>query len=202
MGNPFGNFVESYSTGGNVDQINERGDYALSAKQRIYGRYTHSHVLSLPDSPFSQICSDRCTEDTVAKQISLGDTFALSPKTILDLHLGYTRYVYLRTPLSEGIDLSQFGPNWAALTPQMTYTHIPQVCVSQTSGTAAGVTAVGALREPEAASALTTIPTAWSRCYPRLWASTLSNSAENIACSAITTTRATILPACSSSMPE
>src|ERR1700690_4133916 len=53
---------------------------------------------------------------------------------ILDLHLGYTRYVYLRTPLSEGISLSQFGPNWAALTPSLTYTHIPQVCVSQTSG--------------------------------------------------------------------
>ena len=58
----------------------------------------------------------------------------LSPKSILDLHFGYTRYVYLRTPLSEGIDLSQFGPNWKALTPQMTYTHIPQVCVSHASG--------------------------------------------------------------------
>jgi len=133
-GNPFGNFVESYSTGGNVDQINERGDYAMSSKQRIFGRYTRSHVLSLPDSPFNQICSDRCTEDTVANQAGLGDTIAISPTKVLDLHLGYTRYVYLRTPLSQGIDLSKFGPNWAALAPQMTYTHIPTVCVSQTSG--------------------------------------------------------------------
>jgi hypothetical protein len=133
-GNPFGNFVESYSTGGNVDQINERVDYSMSSKQRIYGRYTRSHVLSLPDSPFKDICGDRCTEDTVANQAGLGDTIAISPTTVLDLHLGYTRYVYLRTPLSQGIDLSKFGPAWVALAPQMTYTHVPDACVSQTSG--------------------------------------------------------------------
>ncbi|HKW61824.1 MAG TPA: carboxypeptidase-like regulatory domain-containing protein [Candidatus Acidoferrum sp.] len=132
--NPNGNFVESYSTGGDTDQYNGRIDYNLSQKQRIYGRYTHNHILSLPDEPFKDICSDRCTEDTKAHQISLGDTYALSPKTILDVHIGYTRYVYLRTPLSQGIDLSAFGPNWKALTSQMTYTHIPTVCVSQTNG--------------------------------------------------------------------
>jgi Carboxypeptidase regulatory-like domain/TonB dependent receptor len=133
-GNSFGNFVESYSTGGNVDQIDERIDYNLSEKQRIFGRYSRSHVLSLPDSPFNQVCSDRCTEDTLTHQVALGDTILFSPKTILDLHVGYTRYAYLRTPLSQGIDLSKFGPNWAALAPEMTYTHIPTVCVSQVSG--------------------------------------------------------------------
>src|SRR5205807_1603258 len=51
-GNSSGNFVESYSTGGDIDQINERIDYSLSEKQRIFGRYSRSHVLSLPDSPF------------------------------------------------------------------------------------------------------------------------------------------------------
>ena len=132
--NSSGNFVESYSTGGDTDQYNGRIDYTLSQKQRIYGRYTHNHILSLPDEPFKDICSDRCTEDTNANQISLGDTYAFSPTTILDVHIGYTRYVYLRTPLSQGIDLSKFGPNWAALTKEMTYTHIPTVCVSQTNG--------------------------------------------------------------------
>ena len=129
-----GNFATAFSSGGDVDQYNERIDYNLSEKQRIYGRYTHNHILSLPDAPFSQICTDRCTETTTANQISLGDTYSFSPTTILDLHIGYTRYVYLRTPLSQGIDLSKFGPNWKALTPEMTYTHIPQVCVSDNSG--------------------------------------------------------------------
>jgi carboxypeptidase family protein len=132
--NPNGNFATAFSSGGDVDQYNERIDYTLSEKQRIYGRYTHNHILSLPDAPFSQICTDRCTEDTKAQQISLGDTYSFSPKTILDVHIGYTRYIYLRTPLSQGIDLSKFGANWAALAPEMTYTHIPQVCVSNNSG--------------------------------------------------------------------
>ena len=132
--NPNGNFATSYSAGGNVDQYNARIDYSLSDRQRIYGRYTHNHILSLPDAPFGQICTDRCTEDTKAQQVSLGDTIAISPKTIVDLHLGYTRYIYLRTPLSQGIDLAKFGPNWKALTPELTYTHIPQVCVSETPG--------------------------------------------------------------------
>ena len=132
--NPNGNFAESYSTGGDVNQYNERIDYNLSSKQRIFGRYTHSYILSLPDNPFNGICKDRCTETTYAHQVSLGDTITFSPKTILDLHIGYTRYVYLRTPLSQGIDLSKFGPSWKALTSQMTYTHIPDVCVSQTNG--------------------------------------------------------------------
>jgi len=134
QGNPFGNFVENFSTGGNVDQNNERVDYSISSKHRIFGRYTRSHVLSLPDSPFNKVCSDRCTEDTVANQGGFGYTVLFSPTTIFDLHLGYTRYVYVRTPLSEGIDFSAFGPNWTALAPQMTYTHIPTVCVSQTPG--------------------------------------------------------------------
>jgi hypothetical protein len=132
--NANGNFADSYSSGGDVNQYNGRIDYALSQKQRIFGRYTYSHILSLPDAPFSEICTDRCTETTTAHQVSLGDTLQLSAKSILDLHVGYTRYVYLRVPLSEGIDLTPFGPNWKALTPEMTYTHIPQVCASDASG--------------------------------------------------------------------
>jgi hypothetical protein len=132
-GSTTANFADSYSTGGNVDQYNARIDYALSQRQRIFGRYTQSKILSLPDNPFSKICTDRCTETTTAKQVSLGDTLTLTSNSILDLHFGYTRYVYLRVPLSEGISLSQFGAAWAALTPQLTYTHIPQVCISESN---------------------------------------------------------------------
>jgi len=128
------NFIENFSAGGDINQINERVDYNLSEKQRLFGRFTRNSILSLPDSPFKDVCSDRCTENTVAKQIAVGDTIAISPKTILDLHAGFTRYVYLRTPLSQGIDMSQFGPNWATLAPQMAYTHIPTVCISQSNG--------------------------------------------------------------------
>ena len=170
--NANGNFANSYSSGGDVNQYNGRIDYALSQKQRIFGRYTYSHVLSLPDAPFNQICTDRCTETTTANQISLGDTIQLSTKSILDLHVGYTRYVYLRIPLSEGIDLTPFGANWKALTPEMTYTHIPQVCLSAASSDnrwGGGC----AHRARAAALAHLTIPTASTRRSLRSSASTL-----------------------------
>jgi hypothetical protein len=132
--NANGNFAVSYSSGGDVNQYNARIDFHPGQKQSIFGRYTYSHILSLPDAPFGQICTDRCTETTTAHQISLGDTIQLSPKSILDLHVGYTRYAYVRTPLSQGIDLTPFGANWKALAPEMTYTHIPTMCVSDASG--------------------------------------------------------------------
>ena len=130
-GSSTANYATSYSTGGNVDQYNARGDYALSQKQRIFGRYTQSKILSLPDSPYPGLCTDRCTETTTAKQISLGDSISLTPTSILDLHFGFTRYIYLRTPLTEGIDLSTVWRNWATLAPQFTYTHVPIVCISE-----------------------------------------------------------------------
>src|SRR5579862_4504258 len=117
-----GNFADSYSSGGDVNQYNGRIDFHPGQKQSVFGRYTYSHILSLPDAPFGKICTDRCTETTTAHQVSLGDTIQLSTKSILDLHFGYTRYVYLRVPLSEGIDLTPFGASWKALTPEMTYT--------------------------------------------------------------------------------
>ncbi|MBV8894876.1 MAG: carboxypeptidase regulatory-like domain-containing protein, partial [Acidobacteriaceae bacterium] len=72
FGNPSGNFVENYPTGGNVNQINERADWNINQNQRIFARYTRSHVLSLPDSQFNDICSDRCTENTVTNQAGFG----------------------------------------------------------------------------------------------------------------------------------
>ncbi len=134
VNNPSGNYVENFSTGGNVNQVNERADYDISDKQRFFGRYTYSHVLSLPDSPFQDVCSDRCTENTNTNQAVLADTYTFSPATVMDLRAGFTRYEYVRTPLSEGFDLSKIGPNWAALAPEMTYTTLPTVCISQVPG--------------------------------------------------------------------
>jgi hypothetical protein len=128
------NFTTSYSTGGDIDEVNYRMDYTLSEKQRLFGRYTYFNLLNLPDAPFGQICQDRCTETVHTGQTVLGDTISFSPTTILDLHLGFTRYAYLRTPLSQGINLSKFGPNWAVLNNEVAWTHIPTVCLSENPG--------------------------------------------------------------------
>ena len=129
---PLNNFVTSYATGGDTNQANVRVDYNLSDRQRVFGRFTYYNLLNLPDSPFKDVCTDRCTENVHAKQIALGDTISFSPTTILDLHLGYTRYVYVRTPLTSGLSLASLGPAWG--TYQFESTPLPVVCISQNPG--------------------------------------------------------------------
>jgi len=129
---PLNNYTTSYSTGGNTSEVVERTDYNLSDKQRIFGRFSYYNLLNLPDSPFKDICTDRCTETVHSKQIALGDTYSFSPTTILDLHLGYTRYVYVRTPLTTGFDFSTLGGAWSGY--QFASTPLPVVCISQNPG--------------------------------------------------------------------
>ena len=126
------NFVTSYGTGGDTDQLNERVDYNVSEKQRVMARFTYYKLLNLPDSPFHDICTDRCTENIRTKQIALGDTVTLSPTTILDLHVGYTRYHYVRTPLTAGFDMSSLGSAWGSY--QFNSTPLPIPCISNNPG--------------------------------------------------------------------
>jgi len=126
------NFVTAYATGGDTNQFNERTDWNVSDRQRIFGRFTYYNLLNLPDSPFKDICTDRCTETVHAKQIALGDTYSFSPTTILDLHIGYTRYVYLRTPLTSGFDFSSLGGAWGSYA--FTLKPIPTVNVTNNYG--------------------------------------------------------------------
>ncbi len=126
------NFVTGYGTGGDTDQINEKVDWNVSDKQRFMARFTYYKLLNLPDSPIKDICTDRCTENVHTKQIALGDTISFSPTTILDLHLGYTRYDYLRVPLTAGFSMSSLGGEWG--TYQFNSTPLPVACVSQNTG--------------------------------------------------------------------
>jgi hypothetical protein len=125
------NFVTSYGTGGDTDQANEKVDWNVSEKQRVMVRFTYYKLLNLPDSPFKDICTDRCTENIHTKQVALGDTFSFSPTTIMDLHLGYTRYDYVRVPLTSGFSMASLGGAWG--TYQFNSTPLPIPCISNNS---------------------------------------------------------------------
>ena len=130
--NASNNYITGYGTGGDTDQINEKVDWNVSDKQRFMARFTYYKLLNLPDSPIKDICTDRCTETVHTKQIALGDTISFSPTTILDLHLGYTRYNYLRTPLTAGFSMSSLGGAWGSY--HFNSTPLPVACVSQNTG--------------------------------------------------------------------
>lgn len=121
------NFATNASVGGNNDQVNVRLDYNVSDKQRMFGRYTYWTNLSLAIDPYqSGICQDRCQETFNTHQFVFGDTYSLSPTTILDVHLNYVRFHYDRAPSSLGVDLTTFG--WPdSLNSQVAWKHIPTV---------------------------------------------------------------------------
>src|SRR5271157_3667628 len=131
------NYAAAMSVGGNTDQNVDRVDYNVSEKQRLFARFSYMTLTNLPWNPFKNgVCPDRCTETVRTKMIALCDTYTFSPTTILDLHFSFLRYNYLRTPLTEGVDLTKFA--WPGyLNSEVTYTHIPVPCVG--AGTGGGI---------------------------------------------------------------
>jgi hypothetical protein len=136
VGLPFtnaNNYSNNASIGGNNDQYNTRIDHSVSDRQRIFGRFTYWKSLSLPTEPYNNaVCQDRCAETWTSKSAVVGDTFTLTPTTILDLRLTWIRFVYDRTPNSLGTDLTKFGLP-ASLNNQVSFQVIPTPVVQNFS---------------------------------------------------------------------
>jgi hypothetical protein len=135
-GQPFTNLLNynnNANIGGNNDEYNTRIDHSISDKQRVFGRFTYWKNLSLPTEPYNNaVCQDRCAETWTSKSAVLGDTFSLTPNTILDVRLTWIRFVYDRTPNSLGTDLTKFGLP-ASLNNQVSFQVIPTPVVQNFS---------------------------------------------------------------------
>ena len=119
------NYSNNANVGGNNDQYNARIDHSVSDKQRLFGRYTYWTSLSLPIEPYDNaVCQDRCTEGWTTHTAVIGDTYSLSPTTILDFRIAWLRFSYYRDPISIGQDLTTFGLP-AALNNQVSFKVIP-----------------------------------------------------------------------------
>lgn len=119
------NYSNNASIGGNNDEYTTRIDHMISDKQRIFGRDSYWTNLSLPVQPYNNaVCADRCAETWTSKAIVIGDTYTLSPTTIMDLRITWLRFVYDRTPTSLGTDLTKYGFP-ASLNNQVSFQVIP-----------------------------------------------------------------------------
>ncbi len=108
-----GNFTSAASTGGNTNQFVERTDYNLTDKTRLFGRFTYYGLLDLPNNPLGTgLCADRCAEDYHTKAIAFDVNHTFSSNLIADLNISGSRFVYLRSPILSGYDLTQLG--WPA----------------------------------------------------------------------------------------
>ncbi len=132
------NFNRNVATGGDNDQLNLRGDYQMSQKQRLLARFTRWQSTNLPadvygngfrnGDPFSP-------EHFVTTQAVLADTYILRPNMVLDLRAGFTRWFYVRTPGTLGqngtaVGLPSYFGQIATLNGLSGSTTIPTISIS------------------------------------------------------------------------
>jgi hypothetical protein len=119
------NFSTNAGAGGNNDQVNTRIDHNLGDRQRLFGRYSYWTNLSLAQDPYgTHVYPDRGPETWIVHSAVLGDTYTLSPSTVLDLRVAFLRFLYDRVPQTLGVDLTTFGLP-AALNNQVSFRVIP-----------------------------------------------------------------------------
>jgi hypothetical protein len=123
------NFAGNTNLGGNQEQVNARGDYSLGEKQRLFGRYTWWDGNSLPSDPFHTNFGGLQTLYGANGGV-FGDTYTANPTTVLDFRVSYLRANHAFRPEQTGIDLSTYGPAWAALASQVTLPEAPLPAVS------------------------------------------------------------------------
>jgi Carboxypeptidase regulatory-like domain len=104
------NFLKDASTGGDTDAYIARVDQTINGKQILFGRFAYWKLLSLAQDPFGTgLCKDRCAENTKSKSVALGYNYAINPTTIFNLNASISRFIYLRTPVNSGFDVSKEG---------------------------------------------------------------------------------------------
>ncbi|MGA9668010.1 MAG: carboxypeptidase-like regulatory domain-containing protein [Terracidiphilus sp.] len=106
----FNNFNTVANTGGNQNQLVGRVDKELTARQKLFVRFSHWNVLDLPIDPLQNgLCEDRCLEHYATEALATGYNYNISSMTILDMNAGVSYFSYLRTPKNANFDLTSIG---------------------------------------------------------------------------------------------
>jgi hypothetical protein len=104
------NYVVNAGSGNTQDQYNFRFDYNLNEKQRIFGRFTHWQIGAQGADP-QQVGAASNSDRTIHNAV-LGDSYSLTPTTILDVRLSYLRFWSAGSSAFRGVDLTTLG--WPA----------------------------------------------------------------------------------------
>ena len=109
------NVLAATKIGGENDQYDIRVDHRVTDKNNLFGRYTYWKADSNPYDSWNTHTQGQGHTGLYTHEAVLGDTHAFNSSTILDVRLAYLRVFQHEYPDSSGVDLSQFGPGWAAL---------------------------------------------------------------------------------------
>ena len=107
-------------SGSNYDQFTGRVDVNLSAKQRLFARFTNWTADTIAEDPF-QNGYGKPGEKHQTHQAVIGDTYTINEKTIADVRLSYSGIHWDSMAPSQGKDLSVYGGVWGSLASQVTW---------------------------------------------------------------------------------
>ena len=138
------NYLSAAPAGGNTNEFVARGDQNVGSNTHVFGRFAYYGLTDLPVNPLGTgLCLDRCAEKYHAKLLAIGVNHAFTPTTILDVNLAGSRFVYGRTPILSGFDLTTLGwpstyntPASSMRTPPTPETNLPND-VGHTQGNSA-----------------------------------------------------------------
>ena len=129
------NYITQMATGGINAQYNARVDHHFSEKNSLFARYAYWKADSNAYDAFGTHTAGQGHTGLYTNSAILGDTHAFNSSTILDLRLSYLRVFQHEFPDSQGVDLSQFGSGWGALTSQLLApANYPALSFNDTSG--------------------------------------------------------------------
>src|SRR5579872_1111282 len=138
------NYLSAAPAGGNTNEFVARGDQNVGSNTHVFGRFAYFGLTDLPVNPLGTgLCLDRCAELYHSKLLAIGVNHTFTPTTILDVNLAGSRFVYGRTPILSGFDLTTLGwpstynsPPSSARTPPTPETNLPND-VGHTQGNSA-----------------------------------------------------------------
>ncbi len=104
------NYLSAAPAGGNTNEFVARGDQNIGSNTHVFGRFAYYGLTDLPVNPLGTgLCLDRCAEKYHSKLLAIGINHVFTSNTILDVNLAGSRFVYGRTPLLSGFDLTTLG---------------------------------------------------------------------------------------------
>jgi len=113
------NFITQMATGGVNEQYNARVDHHFSDTNTLFARYSYWKADSNAYDAWGKQTSGQGKTGIYTHSAILGDTHTLNSSTILDVRLSYLRVFQHEFPVSQGVDLSQFGPGWESIPGQL-----------------------------------------------------------------------------------
>ncbi len=113
------NWIGVQKIGGVNNQINTRLDHHFSDKNLAFVRYGYWKAQSNPYDAWGKKTSGQGATGLITHQGVIGDTHTLNRSTILDFRLSYVYVFQHELPVSEGVDLGQFGGQWGNVAGQL-----------------------------------------------------------------------------------